>query len=76
MVIQEYVQYAIITSLSIFQTRQVVTHKFEKVINDGGEVMAKACTMTVLVSVFIIVMWIVLDKADVSWFAREDAQHH
>ena len=53
-----------------------MTHKFEKVINDGGEVMAKACTMTVLVSVFIIVMWIVLDKADVSWFAREDAQHH
>ena len=54
----------------------MVTHKLEKVVNDGGEVVAKACTMTVIVSVFIIVMWIVLEKADVSWFAREDAGHH
>ena len=49
--------------------KKTVRHKVEKVIDEGGHVMAKACTMTVICAVFIIVAWIVLDQADIKWFA-------
>ena len=49
--------------------KRTVRRKIEKTIDDGGHVMAKACTMTVVCAVFLIVAWIVLEQAEIKWFA-------
>ncbi len=47
----------------VVKVRQTVSHKVIKEVVKGGHVMAKACTLTVVCAVFIIVAWVVLDQS-------------
>ena len=47
--------------------KKTVQHKVIKVMEQEGSVVAKALTLTVICAVFIIVAWVVLDRAELHW---------
>jgi len=54
--------------IRIKMVKKTVSSKVNKTIDESSEVMTKACTMTVVVAVCIILMWLVLDRAGVKFF--------